>query len=630
MKKIVGLLCCMALPWLICATAFAQEKSAVPYVAGDTGTYGSLVYSVNEDGETCSITDCDANAAGAIVIPSEIDGYAVTGIGDEAFAWCGNLTHLVIPEGVTSIGMCAFDGCKSLTNITMPESVDSIGVGSFGGCSGLISAGPIGSGSNYEFGWTETIPDDAFSGSGLTNIRIPDGITSIGEHAFSGCKALTCITIPESVNSIGWGAFGGCSGLKTAGPIGSGSDYEFGWTEAIPDNAFGFCTDLTSVELPAGLISIGESAFRGCDSLTGVTIPESVTNIEAHAFSGCKNLEKITIPASVASMGSNAFELCDGLISVGPAGSGSDIEFRWTTSIPENAFYGCKSLTRVMIPKEVTAIGDWAFGGCSNLTSAGPIGSGSDYEFGWEELIPDYAFAGCGGLTQVAIPDSVTSIGKHAFNGCGGLTSITINKGVTSIGDYAFSKCRGLTNVVIPEGVTDIGHGAFEFCSDLTNITIPGSATHIGFCVFHGCVGLVSAGPQGSGSNIEFGWISEIPGNAFSDYSYNDEYSRLVSITIPESITSIGSYAFDNCTSLTDVYYGGSEPQWKQVSIFKSGNTHLTSATIHYAKQAAQLPGDVNSDGKLSTQDVILLSRHVLSAGSEQIDMAVSDMNGDG
>ena len=446
-----------------------------------------------------------------VVIPDQINGTEVTGIGASAFSGCSSLTKITIPASVTGMGAgafwgCtgltsagpigggyniefgwtteipdfAFDRCSSLTKITVPASVTKIGRFTFSECTGLTSAGPIGGGYDYEFGWTTEIPKNAFAGSGLTSVTIPDGITSIGYSAFIGCSSLTSVTIPDGVTSIESNAFYGCSGLTSvtvpgsvtsigrsvfwgcnnltsAGPIGGGYDYEFGWTTEIPACAFSDCTGLTSAVIPSGITSIGEEAFFGC-SLTSVTIPDGVTSIGMNAFSGC-SMTDLTIPSSIVDMGRNAFSGCRNLTSLTILGS----------VIGDGAFENCSALARVTIPGSNTSIGANAFSGCSSLTSAGPIGGGYDYEFGWTTEIPNYAFAGCTGLTRATIPDGITKIGTNVFYGCSGLT----------------------------------------------HVTIPGSVTSIS--PFYGCTGLTSAGPIGGGYNYEFGWTTEIPDDAFSN-----------------------------------------------------------------------------------------------------------------
>ena len=178
------------------------------------------------------------------------------------------------------------------------------------------------------------------------------------------------------------------------------------------------------------------------------------------------------------------------------------------TSIGDYAFRGCSSLTSITLPDSVTSIGDCAFVFCVGLSSITLPDSVTS--------IGDSAFKNCSSLTSITIPDRVTSIEPYAFDNCSSLTSITIPNSVTSIGASAFYNCRSLTSITIPDRVTSIESRAFTGCSSLTSITIPDSVTSIGYATFAGC-------------------------------------SSLTSITIPDSVTSIGESAFSNCSSLQTI-----------------------------------------------------------------------------
>ena len=375
--------------------------------------------------------------------------------------------------------------------------------------------------------------------SNMTKVIIEDGVTDIGQYAFTGCSALTSITIPNNVTTIGQYSFVGCSSL-------------------------------TSVTIGNSVTNIGGYAFRFCSSLTSITIPNSVTTIGSNAFEGCSDLTSITIGNSVKSIGDNAFKNCSAIASV-----------TFLCSEVNAWFGGYKSIKEITIGDEVTSIGDAAFLGCSSLTSA-TIGNSVT-------SIGKSAFANCSGLTSITLSNGVTSIGGYAFDGCNNLISITIPNSVTSIGDYAFCQCSGLTSIMIPNSVTSIGDGTFVGCSGLVSITIPNSVTTIGASAFYNCSnlksitipnsvafigydafygtawynnqpnGLVYAGkvaykykgtmPNNTKIVLEDGTLS-IGKNAFYDCS------GLTSITIPNSVTNIGARAFEGCKNLASVSIG--------------------------------------------------------------------------
>ena len=346
------------------------------------------------------------------VIPS-----TVTSIGESAFSNCSSLTSVTIPNSVTSIGVCAFLRCSGLTSITIPNSVDSIGHYAFQNCSGLTSI-TIGNS-------VTSIGGCAFSYcSGLTSVTIPNSVTSIDTAAFWGCSGLTSITIPNSVTSIGYKAFEGCSSL-------------------------------TSVTIPNSVTNIGNWAFYNCSGLTSVTIGNSVTNIGGCAFYNCSGLTSVTIGNSVTSIGSSAFYNCSGLTSITIPNS--------MTSIGYDAFRGCSGLTSITIPNSVTSIGICAFQGCSGLTSIVVEAGNTHYDSrnNCNAIIRTELNQLVQGCKTTVIPSTVTSIGNYAFSGCSGLTSVTIPNSVTSIGHEAFRNCSELNDVKIKGCNTTIGTNAF-------------------------------------------------------------------------------------------------------------------------------------------------------------------------
>ena len=308
---------------------------------------------------------------------------------------------------------------------------------------------------------------------------------------------------------------------------------------------------------------IGKEAFKDNSVLEEVLVPTNIKVIETSAFNGCSNLKSINIPDSVERIGYEAFRNCTSLTSITiPDG---------VTSIDNYAFSYCTRLTSITIPDSVESIGTCAFYSCTSLTSV-TIGNSVE-SIGYE------AFRNCTSLTSITIPDSVTSIGYYAFYSCDSLTSVTIGDSVTRIGEYAFYSCDSLTSITIPDSVTSIGNYAFEYCYTLVEVINQSSLNIEAGSEDYGEVGYYAIEVHQGESKIvnyndylfyTYNGVNYLLGYIGTDAeltlpeSYNGEdyeiykyafrnCTSLTSITIPDSVTSIGNYAFSYCTRLTSI-----------------------------------------------------------------------------
>ncbi|MBO5250217.1 MAG: leucine-rich repeat protein, partial [Muribaculaceae bacterium] len=493
-------------------------------------------------------------------------------------------TSIDIKDGIVSISVYAFSGCTGLTSVTIPNSVTSIGVQAFLGCTGLtevnfnaencadMGSSPFINCTNLKTinigNEVKTIPGYAFRGrSGLTSVVIPNSVTSIGKSAFEGCTGLTSVAIPNSVTSIGTDAFSGCSSLtklniedgveSISGLSFLDSPIETLYLGRNTSDAFmQGKTSLKELTIGNTVTTIGANAFSGCTGLTSVTIGNSVTTIGSHAFSGCTGLTEVSIPNSVTSIDWYVFDGCTGLTSVTIPNS--------VTSIGTGAFNGCTGLTSVAIPNSVTLIGEGAFGGCTGLTEVNFNAENCAYM--GSSTSP--AFRNCTNLKTINIGNEVKTIPNYAFRGCSGLMSVTIGNSVNSIGEKTFEGCNKIVVVNSHNTTAPTGAPFEDVVKQSAILNVPSSAI---------------ASYQSTEGWKDFANIREMAMNGNYDFEVDGIYYRIISLTdltaevvakddtyniysgevvIPESVSyrnrefkviSIDAMTFSYCSELTSL-----------------------------------------------------------------------------
>lgn len=337
-------------------------------------------------------------------------------------------------------------------------------------------------------------------------------VVAIGESAFAKSQSkayLKTVVIPEGVTSIASGAFSGCLVLQKV---------TFPSTlKEIKRSAFYQCVELTSVELPAGLEILDCYAFSECTALRRVTLPVNFTigndgDIPHNGpFEGCTSLTNVIFPKGI-------------------------------TRIPNWLFYNCPGLRTITIPDTVTSIGGRAFSQCEKLRTVNLPDSLVTIE-------GDYAFAESPALTEITLPKNLETVGERAFADCANLQKVVFPEGLKAIYTGAFANCTALTSITLPSTLTEMKALAFCYCTALQQVYIPASLTKINMVIgptsnfygpFEGCSAL-------SDVTFEAG-TTQIP-----DYLFFE--TGLQSITIPDTVTSIGGGAFENCDKLAEINF---------------------------------------------------------------------------
>ena len=477
-----------------------------------------IMYSINvKTGLTEVVANPSHQYKGDIVIPEAItyEGkeYTVTAIGESAFSQ-RDITSITFPNSITSIGRAAFYCCSLLESVVLPEKVTVIGDMLFANCTSLRQV-------VIPEGLT-LIDNSAFNSCySLESLIIPNSVTRIEDWAFAGCKGLTYVEMSRGLTYVGNGAFGDCSALNTViiPDLSSWSMINFGDNNSNPLTTTKTLKinneEIRDLVIPDDVTYIGDNAFRGCTNITSVTMGENVTKIGTSAFYGCKNCASITIGENVTSIGSWAFYGCSAMTSLTslprkvPSTTSnsfdSAIKDQAILYVPSSAFKAYSSKTPWSDFYDIVALNfpkhQLAYYVDDALYKSFTLEEG---EYITPEPAPEkegYTFSGWSEIPERMPKHDVTVTGSFTLTSeqlalDGIQYTLWVKEKTAEIVGFdvtdGFTGQVSIPSTVTKDGtsfdVTRIGDSAFSKCENLTSVTIPESISFIGEYAFSGCM----------------------------------------------------------------------------------------------------------------------------------------------
>ena len=540
----------------------------------------------------------DCKALTAVRLPN-----TTKSIGTSAFENCIKLTYASLGENLTSLGNSAFRNCSVLTEISIPGTTVTIGEKAFQNCRTLALA-TLNAG-------TTTIGGFCFDGcSELVSMTIPGTVQTIGGGSFNGCTALTSLTFGNSQYSIEIPQFTD-SPLQTL-RIGRNLTYTYSntlspfrdrttlrrvlFTGDNVTNVYYYlldgCTGITAISLPESLVTINGYAFRNCSSLPEITFPSALGSIGSHAFDGCSSIERVTIDNSdkALTLGTDNPMFFDSPIKSLYVGRDlsytvnsyayphehapfyqqkglTDLQFSQEgnlTNIAAYFLYEAEQLPTLVLPEGITQINNYAFYKNSALSSVSLPSTLKE--------IGGYAFSEDSSIPSLILPDNVTSVGQCAFRNCSAMESIHLSEKLSALNQYVLAGCTSLKSIIIPPSVTEVCTGAFNDDTSLTDVTIGDSETALTIGIGDYAKGMFYSNPLKNvyiGRNLSYTSNYENGYSPFLGCSTIEKvtFSQVGTVTqilphllngctsvknfiLPESLASIGNYAFSNMDSL--------------------------------------------------------------------------------